>query len=112
MKDQDMPAEITVEGRLALLRKEHARVARIKIGGKYDVLMRPPTRAQFDSWSDSEHDTPANRRLVLDCVAYPDEAGVLAILDEYPAARKSLVESALTLAGVGKAEVEIYDEGS
>ena len=110
-KKDDMPVTVTPDARFAMLKKEHKRVARIRVE-RHEVLMRPPTRAQFDAWSDSDHDTPANRRLVLDCVAYPEEAEVLAMLDEYPAARKTLVETALTLAGVGKAEVEIYDEGS
>lgn len=91
---------------LAALKAQHGRIEVVEFDDGRVVVLRKPSRAQFDSFIDSERKQAHKRQLVDDCRVHPSAEELVALLDEYPAALAGpLTDAALRLAGVGKARV-------
>ena len=70
------------------------------------IVLRSPTRAEFDRWADSDKETQATRVLVRSCCVHPPKEELDAVLDAYPALLKTGLAKAVTgLAGLGKGQI-------
>lgn len=102
------PEPTEAESAITETKNKYGRAGVLAVDGETFVL-RPPTRGEFDSWHDSEKGTAENRQLVLDCLVYPARDKYLSVLDKYPAVRKDFFETAVELAGAGKANSRIVE---
>ncbi len=90
------------------LKSKHKRVSVIEFDGDDRfIVVRKPTRSEYDSWFDMGGPTgkqATKRQLLDDCTLHPSKEEVDALLEDYPAALAGACMGAIyELAGMGKA---------
>lgn len=99
------------------LRREHGedRVKKLYVQGKIELIVRAPSRAEFDRFmastlkiqKNTAEGLAAARTLLMDCLLAPDPRDAKAQLDKYPALTEKFAEKVLEMAG---ADDEVREE--